>query len=114
MARRLLAAPAGGQRVELAQRAAADGYTVRRLEELARVIATSGISLDKGPASARSEELVARLAGLRDLERQIGQQLGTKVFISTDRRGKRGRLMIEFYGLDHFDGLLSRLNIRAR
>jgi hypothetical protein len=35
------------------------------------------------------------------------------VQISTDRSGKRGRLIIEFYGLDHFDGLLSRLNIRT-
>jgi len=59
------------------------------------------------------DDEAARLAGLRDLERQIGQQLGTKVFIQADRKGKKGKILIEFYGIDHFQGLLTRMGIRA-
>jgi hypothetical protein len=59
------------------------------------------------------EQASGREAVLRDLERQVSQQLGTKVTIQADRGGKRGKLIIEFYGLDHFDGLLARMGIRA-
>ncbi len=106
----LLAAAPGQGRVSLAKEAASFGYSVRKLEGLAAAVGESKALKNRtGPI----DELGARLAGLRDLERQIGQQLGTKVQISTDRRGKRGRLVIEFYGLDHFDGLLQRLNVRT-
>ena len=107
----LLSAPAGPARVALAKAAAQHGYSVRKLEHLAAVGEPDRST--PAPVSAL-DDAGARLAGLRDLERQIGQQLGTKVAIRTDRRGKRGKLTIEFYGLDHFDGLLARLNVRAR
>jgi hypothetical protein len=51
---------------------------------------------------------------LADLQRQIGQQLGTKVTISTDAKGAKGRVTLEFYGLDHFDSLMTRLGVRTR
>jgi ParB family chromosome partitioning protein len=105
----LLAAAPGPGRVNLAKEAVTFNYSVRKLESLA---AARGENKPKGRPGPM-DELGARLASQRDLERQIGQQLGTKVQISTDRSGKRGRLIIEFYGLDHFDGLLSRLNIRT-
>jgi ParB family chromosome partitioning protein len=106
----LLAAPMGPDRVGLARTAQTFGYSVRKTEQAAAAMAQR-----KSPGATPSplDEISGRLAHLRDLERQIGQQLGTKVQISTDRKGKRGKLTIEFYGLDHFDGLLSRLNVRA-
>jgi ParB family chromosome partitioning protein len=105
----LLMAPPGAARVALAKDAAAGGWSVRRLEA-----AVKQGDQPPRPAPALHDSAALRLAGLRDLERQIGQQLGTKVIITTDRQGKRGRLEIEFYGLDHFDGLLARLNIRTQ
>jgi len=107
----LLAAPPGEARIRLAGQAAAQGMTVRALEQAA---AQLGGKPRKQGAVAAGGGSAERLAALRDLERQIGQQLGTKVQISTDRRGTRGRLAIEFYGLDHFDGLLARLNVRTQ
>lgn len=109
----LLSTPAGATRVELAKRAASEELSVRAVEQ---IIHEGGPrvngepTLQKQPHHARDE---ARLAVLADLQRQIGQQLGTKVTITTDSRGKRGRITLEFYGLDHFDALLQRLGVKT-
>ena len=47
------------------------------------------------------------------LERQLGQHLGTKVNIIADKQGKRGRVILEYYGIDHFDGLLAKMGLRT-
>ncbi|GJQ28986.1 MAG: chromosome partitioning protein ParB [Phycisphaerae bacterium] len=110
----LLGAPAGTARVALARKAAEFEMSVRSLENLIQTgdAAESGAGVFKGqqPTNTKDE---ARLAVLADLQRQIGQQLGTKVNIVTDRRGKRGRIIMEFYGLDHFDSLMSRLGVKT-
>lgn len=105
----LLALPAGPARVQLASHAAAFGWSVRRLENevkdaLAAKPSVVGASSGGGPASSRA-------AVLQDLERQLSQRLGTKVSIQADRGGTKGRVMIAFYGLDHFDGLMQRLGV---
>lgn len=104
----LLAAPAGPARVALAERAAKQQWSVREIERLCKA----------GPAQKPippvNDRDQARLAVLGDLQRQIGQQLGTKVSIVTDRRGKKGRVTLEFYGLDHFDSLMTRLGVKVR
>ena len=108
----LLMMPAGPQRVKLAQEAAGNSeLTVRALEAKARQASLEART--QSPPRGMNEADVARAAGLRDLERQIGQQLGTKVFINTDRKGKKGKISIEFYGIDHFQGLLGRMGVRA-
>ena len=45
----------------------------------------------------------------RPRARQLGQYLGTRVHIRTGARKDKGSLQVEFYGLDHFDGLLRRM-----
>ena len=50
---------------------------------------------------------------LEDLEQRMSEQLSTKVQLKADRTGTRGHIRIEFYDLDHFDGLLSRLGVVA-
>jgi predicted N-acetyltransferase YhbS len=84
--------------------------SVRELERLARAAAVGGAGVSKAPAT--DPRLEARLAVLADLQRQIGQSLGTKATIRADRKGKNGRIVLEFYGLDHFDSLLNRLGVR--
>lgn len=103
----LLGAPPGPSRVTLAERAAKQQISVRELERLCRV------NVAPKPASHVADRDQARLAVLGDLQRQIGQQLGTKVSIVTDRRGKKGRVTLEFYGLDHFDSLMTRLGVKV-
>ena len=107
--RALLAVPTGASRIGLAKAAVVGGWSVRRIEQ---AVQRPDEAIPE-PAKQVIEESTGREAVLRDLERQISQQLGTKVTINTDKQGKKGRLMIEFYGLDHFDGLLGRMGIRA-
>jgi ParB family chromosome partitioning protein len=103
----LLGAPSGPSRVAIAERASRQQLSVRELERLCRAHPAPG------PAAHVSDRDQARLAVLGDLQRQIGQQLGTKVSIITDRRGKKGRVTLEFYGLDHFDSLMTRLGVNV-
>ena len=48
-------------------------------------------------------------AHVQDLQRQLGAHLGTKVTIQAGKKKGTGRLIIDFYGLDQFDGLMQRL-----
>ncbi len=106
----LLTMPGGERRISLAKDAAKMGWSVRRLEAEAR---DEAIASEAKQNPSQTTEPAARLAVLRDLERQVSQQLGTKVTITADRKGKRGKIMIDYYGLDHFDGLLARMGVKA-
>jgi ParB family chromosome partitioning protein len=101
----LLMATPGALRLTLAKEAVMRSWSVRRLEMAAR-------DKDVPPAAAPSrQEPTVRDAVVRDIERRVGQHLGTKVEVYSDRAGKRGRMVIEYYGLDHFEGILQRMNV---
>lgn len=104
----LLSMAGGGARIELAREAARDQWSVRRLESAARRFAAPG----RAKVAPMTESVAARRAVVADLERQLSQHLGTKVQIATDRDGTKGRIQIEFYGIDHFDGLLSKIGLK--
>jgi ParB family chromosome partitioning protein len=107
----LLGIPPGDFRVKVAREVVEEGWNVRKLEQFAKSrLAQGKTSPSPGSKEAEGE---ARRAVLRDLERQIGHRLGTKVLITTDRTGAKGQLTIEFYSIDHFDGLLRTLQITA-
>lgn len=105
----LLGAPAGASRVRLAKEAAERGYSVRRVELEAKRL---GEGTPKGK-SPKDKFLSPRQAVLADIEKRISQSLGTRVTIRTDPTGKRGQIAIEFFDLDQFDGLLSRLGVAS-
>jgi hypothetical protein len=46
-----------------------------------------------------------------DLENKLASELSTKVSIETRKNGQRGRIIIEFYSLDEFDGITERLGL---
>lgn len=102
----LLAMVGGPPRVELAREAARDQWSVRRLE--------SAVKRFGSPRSAAKDALTppARQAVIVDLERRLSQHLGTKAFIATDASGSKGKITIEFYGIDHFDGLLAKMGLK--
>ncbi len=110
--RALLAIPAGEARLNLAREAVQNGWNTRRVEYLAQAHSIKPENV--GSKRVTPQEITARQAVLRDLERQIGQHLGTKVLITTDRTGAKGKLTVEFYSIDHFDGLLARLGVPTR
>lgn len=65
-------------------------------------------------AAKRKAESFENRANVRDLEEQIGKHLGTKVKIKTAGNGKRGVVAIEFFSLDHFDGLVQKMGIKRQ
>ena len=75
----------------------------RTAARLAAVQAIYGLEL--GQAAPRQAVIV-------DLERRLSQHLGTKAFIATDASGSKGKITIEFYGIDHFDGLLAKMGLK--
>jgi ParB family chromosome partitioning protein len=105
----LLSIPPGEARLNLAREAASNGWNVRKTELLSQAHAVKPENV--GSKAPKQPEIEARHAVLRDLERQIGHHLGTKVLITTDRTGAKGKMSVEFYSIDHFDGLLKKLGI---
>lgn len=106
----LLALEAGTDRERIAKLAAEEGWSVRRLEQQAQEPrqAGSGRSAESKGGGGESDP------GRVDLEKQLGEHLGTKVAVKTNTSGTKGKLVIEFYSLDHFDGLMSRLGFEMR
>lgn len=109
----LLGCPPGDGRVQLAKRAAAAGWNVRQLEASAKLIQNSGTQAGPSGEQAADGPAAMREAGVRDLERRLGEFLGTKVCLQTNAVGTRGKLVVDFYGLDHFDGLMSKIGFRG-
>lgn len=65
-------------------------------------------------AAAKKAKAFESRANVRDLEEQIGKQLGTKVKIKTSGAGKRGVISLEYYSLDHFDGLVAKMGVKRQ
>jgi ParB family chromosome partitioning protein len=86
-ARALLGSDDEAYAVHIAQRAVAEGWTVRRVEEAIRLRATQGQT-----SSVRS--LKMRPAAIIELEDRLRERLETKVNI--DYRGKGGKITIKY------------------
>ena len=94
------------QQEDIAGRAIREGWTVRRVEDAVR-LANSAADPDKIPPVGAPP----RAAYLQDLERQIAEQLKTKVKLKAGRKKGAGTLSIDFYSIDEFDQLLGRLGV---
>lgn len=101
----LLSFSPGSARVTVASRAAREGWSVRRLEAEAK---SGGASPIHPVVVGTGEADDGAHVEVRDLERRLGEHLGTKVRLRAGRGGK-GSLEIRFFGLDHFDDLMSRI-----
>lgn len=109
-------------REALAQQAADEGWSARATE---RAVASWNADRAPGPDAENTENAGenkqneedrgpdrARVV-LDDMERRLGDHLGTRVSIKTDPSGQRGGVTISFFSLDEFDGILERLGYRA-
>lgn len=103
-AKALLGMPAGRERVRLARLAAEKGWSVRRLED----IASAGAREKASRVDAHSRLPSPNIA---NIEKQLSDQLGTRVRLKTDVSGQKGRIQIEFFSLDQFDGILRVLGV---
>ncbi len=90
----------------------------RQLTELAIREEWSVRTLDKriGSVTGSPKKRVttnAAPAHRHDLERQLSDHLGTRVRVHPGKKKGTGRLSIEFYSLDQFDGLMQRLGFKG-
>jgi ParB family chromosome partitioning protein len=102
-ARAILALPTDELRRKLANRAMAGRLSVREVERLVRRY-LAGSNKDIRKIRSKSPHI-------QDLEMKLSSQLGTKVNIETRKNGQRGKIIIEFYSLDEFDGITERLGL---
>ncbi len=100
----LLSMPSGRFRVDLALAAADNEWPVRKL--------ASRVKYALSDKSGESQAPKERSPALVDLEKRLGEHLGTRVRIETDKGGKRGKIVAEFFDLDHFDGLVGKMGFR--
>lgn len=101
----LLSVAPGEGRVKLAIKAAREEWSVREMERQAKA-AGREVTPGATPSPRRS-------AVHADLEKRLADRLGTKVAIKTNPSGTKGKLVIEFYGVDHFEGLMSALGVEG-
>jgi ParB family chromosome partitioning protein len=102
-ARAILALPTDELRRKLANRAMVGRLSVREVERLVRRYLAGN---DKNEIKIKT-----KAAHIVDLERKLSNQLGTKVSIDTKKNGQKGKIIIEFYSLDEFDGITEKLGI---
>jgi ParB family chromosome partitioning protein len=113
----LLAAPPGPGRIDMARRAAEEEWSVRKLERAASAAASA---MEREPAAKTNgkpsapERALEKEAGVRDLEQQLTQYLGTKVELSVTGKGEKGKVIVSFFGLDHFDSLMAKIGFQSR
>ena len=92
-------------RLDLAKQAVGAGWSVRELERRVK------LRLSIVGVAASETQVPAKFAHVSDLERQISSQLGTKVRLQLGRKKGSGRLIVDFFTLDQFDGLLGKLGV---
>ncbi|MDE2271609.1 MAG: ParB/RepB/Spo0J family partition protein [Xanthomonadaceae bacterium] len=98
-ARALLTLPAP-RATALAEKAAAQGWSVRELEQAVRLA-----QLPKSESKGKSRHVDPDIAAL---ERELSDTLGTRVEIAHGRGG-RGKLVIRYHSTDELEGILGRL-----
>ncbi|WP_024599964.1 ParB/RepB/Spo0J family partition protein [Pseudoalteromonas sp. TAE56] len=96
---RCLLALEGEAQSDAARLAVAKALTVRETEKLVRSI------LEPIPAKEISE----KDPDVKQLEQQLAENLGAKVEINYNKKGK-GKLVISYTNLDELDGILNRIN----
>jgi len=104
------------KRARLAQRAVEEEWSVRRTEDECSgtkpANADGSIGVGGGASAAGGAAGTDSLAAVvGDLETRLGEHLGTRVEIRVAKSGSRGRVMVSFYDLDQFDGLLKKLGL---
>ena len=92
------------RRTKLLEMCVREGWSVRETERRSRELPAASDSSSKG--GVQSE---ARTPHVVDLEKRLAQHLGTKVGITLGRKKGRGRMSIEFFSLEQFDGVLQKI-----
>ncbi len=104
-ARALLGVTDPAARSRLLERTVSEGWSVRALERAIRASPKSVTGEDSAPT-----DVPARVSpSVADLESRLSAHLGTKVSIRPGRKRGSGKVTIDFFSFDEFEGLLLRM-----
>jgi ParB family transcriptional regulator, chromosome partitioning protein len=106
-ARTLLGLPDQEAQAALALRAAAEGLSVREVEELVRLFVDGPPPKAEPSRSAASADPTGRDPAMTEIEEILSEQLATRVQIQTGK--KRGRVIIEFGSVDDLERIVSEI-----
>ncbi len=112
-AKALLAVTDIARRAELAAQVLSNDWSVRELERQVQATQKPPTVSGGGPSVA-GKEPTARDANVADLEKQLAEYLGTRVKLQLGRKKGSGRLVLDFYTLDQFDGLMQKIGFGGR
>jgi ParB family chromosome partitioning protein len=98
-ARAILSVETPKRQIEIAERVAREGLSVRQVERLA----------GPSPAAKRKTKRGAKGANVRDLEAKLREALGTKVLVEEGPKQGTGKIVIEFYSHDDLERIMARL-----
>lgn len=90
----------------IADRVVRDGLSVRQVEAIVAKLRPGAKANDSPPEKPTRPAVV-------DLERKLTGSLGTKVQIREGRKRHTGRIVIEYYTLDDFERVVTRLGMAA-
>lgn len=94
----------------LVERIVAEHLSVRQTERAVRDLANR---TQPKEASADGGLSPDRAANIRDLETKLGDHLKTRVRIDVASTGEKGKLILDFYDLEHFDGLMRAMGFES-
>ncbi len=110
----LLVMQPGDARTRLGREAADNQWSVRRLEKTASEIAAAhaaGKPLLRDGLIARDGARDSTRIARESMERRLSEHLGTRVRVITRKDGTAGRIVVAFFGLDQFDGIMQRMGV---
>ena len=103
-ARAILSLPTDDLRHKLANRALAGRLSVREVEKQVKKSIKGSRPITEIPSKDQPSHI-------SDLEDKFREFLGTKVMIKANKKGNKGRIVIDFYSLDDFDRLAHKMGI---
>jgi ParB family chromosome partitioning protein len=98
-ARAILSVETPKRQIEIAERVAREGLSVRQVERLA----------GPSPTAKRKTKRGAKGANVRDLEAKLREALGTKVLVEEGPKQGTGKIVIEFYSHEDLERIMARL-----
>ena len=99
-ARAILGIAAPQMQTEIAQRAVANGWSVRATEQAVRSLNEAGGKSRRTAAKEKDPDILR-------MEQELSERLGAPVEV--EHQGKRGRLMIRFHSLEELEGILEHI-----
>ncbi len=98
-----------GRQDALANRAVAEGLSVRKLEELINSPPAEISGQEQETAvSAHTRTLTAKSPHVVELEQELSRKLGTKLRIFPSKKKNTGKIVIQYYSLDEFDRIVEK------